>query len=164
MCRTRAAENQAKKIPMPRISTGAVHVGEELQNHFEINPWKDQKSRKGQVAFFKIKPLGICLCYNLSQTCPLDQLPHWGGHIQKICKNMTTTEKIVQSCLNYSSTPNVLFECFIFPSVTSHINVWYWKTGENYGMLPIFILHSHFSSFIFLPQMKTNSLTTEMQF
>lgn len=74
----------------------------------------------------------------------MDQLPPWGGNIQTICKNMTTTKKIDQCYLDYVSIPNVHFECFIFTSVALHINVWYWKIWwANDVMLPIFILHSH---------------------
>lgn len=55
---------------------------------------------------------------------------------------MRTAGKIVQSSLDYISTPNIHFECFIFTSVTLHINVWYWKIWwASWATLPVFILH-----------------------
>lgn len=90
---------------------------------------------------------------------------------------MTTTKKIVWSYLDYVSTPNVHAACFIFTSVTLHINVWYRKIWwANYATLPTFTLHTRFwTQFLklylltptedkFLNWENANSIVTSVEF
>lgn len=133
--------------------------------------------RNGKLGFLERNPLGIRFYYDLSQTSLLDQLPPWAGNIPTICKNMTTTKKIVWSYLDYVSTPNVHAACFIFTSVTLHINVWYRKIWwANYASLPTFTLHTRFwTQFLklylltptegkFLNWENANSIVTSVEF
>ena len=153
---------------MPRISTGAVHGGKSYTGILTMTPMKrSELAEKANYDFSKANHLAFALItaypnFSVGSDSPQE------GNIQTICKNMTTTEKIVQSYLDYISTPNVHSECFIFTSVALHINVWYSKIWwANYAMLLIFILHSHFFksfwNFMFLSQLKKNSLTGKMQ-
>lgn len=139
-----AVDNQAKIVPCQGFPLRLYILGRVTQAFWTPCPWKHQNWQKWQSSISQKKITWHFLSLQPIPNFSVGSASPWGGNIQTICINMTTTEKIVQSYLDYISTPNVHFECF-FTSVTLHINVWYWKIWwANYAVLPIFILHSHF--------------------
>lgn len=163
-----AVDNQAKMVSCQGFPLELYMLGRVTQAFWTCPPWKDQNWQKWQTRVSQKKTTWHLLLLQPTSDFFVGSASPRGWNIHTICKNMTITEKIVQSYLDYISTPNVHFVLFspllrytLMPDIEKY-DEQTMPCCQFLFCIPIF--QHRFWIFVFLPQLKTNSLTGKCKF